>query len=259
MYEWAGWDGAAGVPEAPRGGASNLARHEGLSVRAGRLTIFSGIVALGIGFTLGLEAEPSTLSAFDMIHPTSLDFPSPLGPQIPKSPRVRLASLETEAVSESDIEDKELQSDLADFGWGSASFNRFSFDPHLLSFDERFVGAARFDERFAAAITPDSRSTADVEEPDGVVLCRPIRASMQERGKQPVSPRRILLPLHHSAPQPRRNGLPLWKRLTSRVPHPILIPIPQSMILARIRSTCPTDGGWKRIPALAATWTMFGM
>jgi hypothetical protein len=32
------------------------------------------------------------------------------------------------------------------------------------------VGAARFDERFAAAITPDSRSTADGETPDSVVL-----------------------------------------------------------------------------------------
>jgi hypothetical protein len=75
-----------------------------------------------------------------------------------------------EAVSESDIEDKELQSDLADFGWGSASFNRRSFDPHLPSFEERFVGAARFDDRFAAVITPNGRSTADVEQTDGVVL-----------------------------------------------------------------------------------------
>ena len=162
--------GAAGVPGAPRGRASNLGRHEGLSVRAGRLTIFAGITALGIGFTLGLVAEPSSLAAFGMIHSTSLDFPSPLGPQIPKNSRVRFASLETEAISESDIEDKELRSGSADFGWGGVSLNRVFFDPRLPSFEERFVGAARFDERFAAPIKPDSRSTADVEEPDGIVL-----------------------------------------------------------------------------------------
>ena len=212
MYEWVGWDGAAGVPEAPRGGASNLARHEGLSVRAGQLTIFSGIVALGIGFTLGLEAEPSSLSAFDMIHPTSLDFPSPLGPQIPKSPRVRLASLETEAVSESDIEDKELQSGLADFGWGGASFNRLFFDPRLPSFEERFVGAARFDERFAAAITPDSRSTADVEEPDGVVL--PADTGEHARARQAAGQS-----APHTAPASSQRAAASKKRLAALETH----------------------------------------
>jgi hypothetical protein len=119
-----------------------------------------------------------------------------------------LASLETEAASESDIEDKELQSGSADFGWGGASFNRLFFDPRLASLEEGFVGAARFDERFAAAITPDSRSTANVEEPDDVVL--PPDTGEHARARQAAGQS-----APHAAPASSQRAAASKKRLAS--------------------------------------------
>ena len=207
--EWGGGSGSAGGTTR-QSKQFRSARGVVSSRRAGQ--VFAGVVAMGIGFTLRLDAEPSSLAAFGMIHSTSLDFPSPLGPQIPKSPRVRLASLDMEAVSESDIEDKELQSDLADFGWGGASFNRLFFDPRLASFEERFVGAARFDERFAAGITPDSRSTADVEEPDGVVL--PADTGEHARARQAAGQS-----APHTAPASSQRAAASKKRLAALETH----------------------------------------
>jgi hypothetical protein len=87
---------------------------------------------------------------------------------------VRLASLEWEAVSESDIEDEELRSGWASSGLTGAPLNRLFFDPRTPSFEERFGGAAGFDERFGVVIAPGSQPSAETKEPpDRVVLPPP--------------------------------------------------------------------------------------
>ena len=163
-----------GVQGARRGTANTLSRYRALSLRPVLRTVSAGIAALGIGFILGLHVEALASSAFGGIYPASLDRQAPAASQIPTSPRVRLASMESEAVSESDLEDEELRS-----GWGSsrltgAPLNRFFFDPRVPSFEERFGGAAGFDERFGVVIAPGSQPGAETKEPlDRIVLSPP--------------------------------------------------------------------------------------
>ena len=76
----------------------------------------------------------------------------------------------------------------------------------------------------------------------------------------PADPRRSLhRPLCRRPRAPSENGLRLRRHRSIRSRRPTMIAAPRSMILLRVRSTCRTDAGWKRIRALAAIWTMLAM
>jgi hypothetical protein len=112
-----------------------------------------GIAALALGFAykcwgtyaaasadLGAHAERPRISVFGTIHAGLFRFPTPVGAQIPDNPRVRLASLGTEAASDAAAE--ETGSVPAAMGRRASFDERFAlFDDDLASFDERFTSA----------------------------------------------------------------------------------------------------------------------
>jgi hypothetical protein len=124
-------------------------------VRAGKRAIPAGIAALAMGVALkvwgtygvgpanaGLEAEPPGISVFGTIHPRIFDLPASLRSQIPDRSPVHLASLEADLGSGSSIE-QEKPREVTGSIVPLASFDeRFFFDEHLVSFDERFSGEA---------------------------------------------------------------------------------------------------------------------
>jgi hypothetical protein len=116
--------------------ARPLGRDGGVLIRPGSRLISAGIGALAIGFALGLQSVPPGVSApgvsvSETIQPKNFDPWDSRGSQIPDSRRLRVASLETEAVFES------------------------ATDSPVASFDERFAGAVDW---------PGSRQTPETEQ-----------------------------------------------------------------------------------------------
>jgi hypothetical protein len=108
----------------------------------GSRLISAGIVALAIGFALGLQAVPSAVSDSETIHPKNFDPWGSFGAQIPDSRGLRVASLETEAVFVSAAERWDRRSELATSTRGrAASAEYLAIDWPAASFDERFAGA----------------------------------------------------------------------------------------------------------------------
>jgi hypothetical protein len=160
-------------------------------VRTGVRSISVGIAALSIWFALkstatqgigpadvGLQTVFPGISIFGTIHPKLLDLRMPLGSQIPDSPAVRMASLETGIASESTVDEDEAQSEPPEITRPCASFEeRFFFGQDFASFDERFGGAA---------VSPDPAPTATAkleENPDD-----PAARSAQELAPSASSP-----------------------------------------------------------------------
>src|SRR5579872_2829037 len=79
-----------------------LGRGRGAGVRPRSRLISAGIAALAIGFAIGLRAVPSAVSDADTVQPrnfdANFDHRASLGPQVQDNRRLRVASLETEAV-----------------------------------------------------------------------------------------------------------------------------------------------------------------
>jgi Protein of unknown function (DUF2778) len=111
-------------------------------IRPGSRLISAGIAALAIGFALGLRAVPSGVSVSETIRPKNFDPWASLGPQIPDTRGLRVASLETQAVFESATEHRDRQSELATSTRGRTSSAEYlAYDSRAASFDERFAGA----------------------------------------------------------------------------------------------------------------------
>jgi hypothetical protein len=133
--------------------AKPMGRDGGVLIRPGSRLISAGIAALAIGFALGLQAVPPAVSNSETIQP--IDPWASLGSQIPDSRRLRVASLETDAVFEP-AEDRDRQLELATSTTGRASSaENLAIDSRVASFDERFAGAVD---------SPISRQAAETEE-----------------------------------------------------------------------------------------------
>jgi len=118
--------------------------------------ISAGIAALALGFALGLRAVPPSVSDSETIQRKNFDPWASLGPQIPDNRRLRVASLETEAIFEPATEDRGIRSALA------TSPTRRASAAEGLAIDSR---VASFDERFASAVDwPGSRQTEETQE-----------------------------------------------------------------------------------------------
>jgi hypothetical protein len=219
-------------------------------VHIGVRSICAGVAALTIGFaaesvgrrvvgtpSAGQPTESALLSVFETIRPESLDHRASL---------VRVASLETGFSFKPSVEESEQSASTS----RHASFGeRFLFDQKLASFDERFAGGDTSQSRRTARTTYSTMHTCH----------RRVRGSTH-LNLLPADPRRSLhRPLHHRPRAPPENGLRLRSHRSIRSHRPTMITAPRSMILRRVRSTCRTDADWKRIRALAATWTMLAM
>ncbi len=133
--------------------AKPLDRDGGVRFRSGPRLICAGIAALAIGFALGLRAVPSGASDSGTIRPETFEPWASLGPQIPDSRRLRVASLETEGILESATEDRDR---------GSASSTGYASSAQDVAAD---APAASFDQRFASADDwPGSRQTLETQE-----------------------------------------------------------------------------------------------
>jgi hypothetical protein len=139
-----------------------LGQDGGTLIRPVSRLISAGIAALAIGFALGLQVVPQGVSDSETVRPKNFDPWASLGSQIPDSRRLRVASLETEAVFESATEGRERQSELATSTTGRASSAEdLTIDSRVASFDERFAGAVD---------SPSSRQTAETEERANYIL-----------------------------------------------------------------------------------------
>jgi len=135
--------------------------------RPGWRLICAGVAALAIGFALGLRAVPAGVSAAETIQPKNFDrfYPfdssasgssASLGSQIPDNRRLRVASLETQAVFAFASEDRDRQSALATSTTGRASSAEgVAIESRAASFEERFAGAVDW---------PSSRPSAETQE-----------------------------------------------------------------------------------------------
>ena len=136
----------------------------GILIRVGVGSVAAGVAAFAVGFisyawltldagpaNVGLRAGARDLSAFGTDHSRRLDLgTATLGPDIPDSPRVRLASLETGVDSESTFKKSDNQSEPVSSPFGE----RFSFDqpdPPSGSL-QPWQRSESFDDRFTAAI-----------------------------------------------------------------------------------------------------------
>jgi hypothetical protein len=143
-----------------------LGRGRGAGVRPRSRLISAGIAALAIGFAIGLRAVPPAVSDAATIQPRNFDQNfgpwASLGPQVQDNRRLRVASLETEAVFPSATRDWDRWSEFAESPAGRASSAE---DPAT------DAPAASFDERFASAVGwPGSRPSVETDQRAGHML-----------------------------------------------------------------------------------------
>jgi hypothetical protein len=124
-------------------------------VRVDARLIAAGIAALAFGFALKSagtqwigsasvtpQVEPPEISVLGAIHPNNFDLAASVGSQIPDGSGMRVARSETETASESTVGETKRASELFSASAPCDSFDeRFYFDRHLASFEERFAGA----------------------------------------------------------------------------------------------------------------------
>jgi hypothetical protein len=157
--------------------AKPLARDRGASIRPGSRLISAGIAALAVGFGLGLQAMPPAVSVSETIRLKNFDPWASIGSQIPDSPGLRVASLETGAVFESATRDR------------ASAAEDPAIDARVASFDERFAGALDSPSGRQTAQTQGSANPILLPSPDlgGYAAAR--RAVGQStRGLTPLPP-----------------------------------------------------------------------
>jgi Protein of unknown function (DUF2778) len=138
------------------------------------------MAALALGFALksdgthgimpgsaGLQAGRPGILALGAIHSNSFGLAVSMGSQIPDEPGADAASLEPKVASGSTVEGTKRWSKSCPAKTRASFAERFHFDEHLATFDERFAGAAVSPRSNAAA------ETANVLPPSSDVAERP--------------------------------------------------------------------------------------
>jgi hypothetical protein len=131
-------------------------RDGGAGFRSGSRLICAGIGALAIGFALGLRAVPPGVANSESIPGENFAPWASLGSKVQDNRRLRVASLDTEAIFESVTADRGGRSGLATSPAGRVSSTEdLATDSRVASFDERFASAIDF---------PSSRQTVETQE-----------------------------------------------------------------------------------------------
>jgi hypothetical protein len=132
-------------------------RDGGVGFRSGSRLVCAGIGALAIGFAVGLRGVPPGVAISETIPRENFAPWASHGSQVQDNRRLRVASLDTEAIFESVTADRGGErSGLATSSTGRASAAEdHATDLRVASFDERFASAVDF---------PSSRQTVETQE-----------------------------------------------------------------------------------------------
>ena len=237
----------------------------------------------------GLRIEARGISVFGTIHPKLFNFGAAApGLEIPDEGQVLLTSLEIPDKSDGALTvDDELE--LRMIASDRASFSeRFSFDqaqPQDASL-QGSQSSASFDDRFSGTISlVPIRSALAEPRVAGLLAAAPqAPAAVVQAARKRVAAPKVQMASLSDDPLPAAyapsDSVPKDKGIRDlllrdlgpkdsgpkdsaprtgrrKIRSPTSRPAaPRSMTSRRIRSTCRTGSGWKRIPASAAAWTI---